>query len=340
MREEIQRENSLIIKEEAKRAGFDYCGISGAEYLHEEAPHLEKWLANGYHGKMKYMEGHYDKRLDPSRLVEGARSVISLLYNYYPEKKLPQNNNFKISKYAYGEDYHYVIKRKLKELLSRIRNRIGEVQGRAFVDSAPVLERQLAAKSGLGWIGKNTMLINKQHGSFFFIAELITDLELIGDGPVRDYCGTCTRCLDACPTDALSPYHMDGTKCISYLTIELKDRIPDKFSGKMNDWIFGCDICQDVCPWNRFARPHDHQEFLPVEQLFNYNKKRWEEITADVFQILFRKSALKRTGFEGLKRNILFAGNESKPSFPSQIDKHANENQEHQDQNGRISKFP
>ena len=321
MLKEIHRKNTQIVKEEATRVGFDYCGISGAEYLHEEAPRLEKWLSNGFHGKMEYMENYFEKRLDPSKLVEGARSVISLLYNYFPAKKLPEDDNYKIAKYAYGEDYHFVIKRKLKEFLSRLRSRIGEIQGRIFVDSAPVLERQLAAKSGLGWIGKNTMLINKQHGSYFFIAELITDLELIGDGPVRDYCGNCTRCMDACPTGALSPYHMDATKCISYLTIELKDQIPQEFTGKTDDWIFGCDICQDVCPWNRFAKPHVQPEFMPNEQLFNFSKQQWKEITEEVFQAVFRKSAVKRTGFGGLKRNISFA-NKSQPTFPPHENEH------------------
>ncbi|MBR9999485.1 MAG: tRNA epoxyqueuosine(34) reductase QueG [Cyclobacteriaceae bacterium] len=328
---DTRREHTSIVKQEAKESGFDFCGISKAEYFHEEAPRLEKWLANGYHGKMDYMANHFDKRLDPSRLVEGARSVISLLYNYYPEKKLPQENNFKISKYAYGKDYHFVLKKKLKEFLSRLSNRIGEIHGRVFVDSAPVLERQLAAKSGLGWIGKNTMLINKQHGSYFFIAELITDLELIEDGPIPDYCGTCTRCMDACPTNALSPYHMDATKCISYLTIELKDHIPEEFEGKMKDWIFGCDICQDVCPWNRFARPHSQPDFLPREELFDFDKNSWKELTEDTFFGLFGKSAIKRTGYDGLKRNIHAAESNLQPSPSPHKNEHDNHTDQHQE---------
>lgn len=311
MNEAARRERTLIVKEEARKAGFDYCGISGAGYLNDEASRLENWLANSYHGKMEYMARNVDKRLDPSKLVVGAKSVISLLFNYFPGKELPDTDNFRISKYAYGKDYHFVIKKKLKALLSNLARRIGHIQGRAFVDSAPVLERQLAAKSGLGWIGKNTMLINKQHGSYFFIAELITDLELMEDGPVKDYCGTCTRCIDACPTDALAPYRMDASRCISYLTIELKDNIPDQFTGKLKDWIFGCDICQDVCPWNRFSSPHETEEFSPREELFSFDKQSWKEITPEEFQNLFKKSALKRTGYEGLKRNIRFAAEES-----------------------------
>lgn len=306
MSKDSLRNHTSLIKQIAKQVGFDYCGISKAEFLKEEAPRVERWLKNKYHGRMDYMANHFDKRLDPSKLVDGARSVINLLYNYYPEKNLPAENNYKIAKYSYGDDYHFVIKKKLKELLAGIKEKIGEIQGRTFVDSAPVLERQLAAKSGLGWIGKNTMLINKEHGSFFFIAELITDLELIPDGPIPDYCGTCTRCMKACPTQALTPYQMDSTKCISYLTIELQDKIPADFKGKMNDWIFGCDICQDVCPWNRFSKPHGQPAFQPKNDLFDFDKKRWLELTEETFHSLFKKSALKRAGYKGLKRNISF----------------------------------
>jgi epoxyqueuosine reductase len=299
--------NTAIVKHLAKQTGFDYCGISKAEFLMDEAPRVENWLKNKQHGKMDYMARNFEKRLDPSRLVEGARSVISLLFNYYPQKILQGKDNFKIAKYSYGEDYHFVIKRKLKDLLAQLNKKIGDFSGRVFVDSAPVLERQLAAKSGLGWIGKNTMLIHKVHGSFFFIAELVTDLELIPDLPVRDYCGTCTRCIDACPTKALKPYQMDATKCISYLTIELKDQIPSEFKGKMNDWIFGCDICQDVCPWNRFSKSQTDQALIPKEDLFSFSKATWIELTEETFNALFKKSALKRTGYKGLKRNINFA---------------------------------
>jgi epoxyqueuosine reductase len=308
MLEEHIRNHTSVVKQIAKQLGFDYCGITRAEFLKEEAPRVKTWLKNRRHGGMTYMENHFDKRLDPSRLVDGARSVICFLYNYFPEKYLPTKKNYIIAKYAYGEDYHFVIKRKLKQLFAALQERIGNIQGRVFVDSAPLLERQLAARSGLGWIGKNTMLINKQQGSFFFIAELVTDLELVPDGPLPDYCGTCTRCLDTCPTQALTPYQMNASKCISYLTIELKDRIPDDFRGKMNDWIFGCDICQDVCPWNRFSRPHNQPAFHPDNVLFNYDKDTWGDLTEDAFNDLFKKSALKRVGYFGLKRNISFAG--------------------------------
>ena len=308
MLEERIRNHTSLVKQIAKQLGFDYCGISRAEFLDEEAPRVKMWLKNRRHGRMSYMENHIDKRLDPSRLVEGARSVISLLYNYYPEKYLPTKRNYRIAKYAYGEDYHFVIKRKLKQLFAGLLEKIGNIQGRVFVDSAPVLERQLASRSGLGWIGKNTMLINKQQGSFFFIAELITDLELIPNGPVPDYCGTCTKCLDTCPTQALTPYQMDASKCISYLTIELKERIPEDFRGKMNDWIFGCDICQDVCPWNRFSRPHNQPAFHPNNALFYFDKETWNYLKEDDFIDLFKKSALKRAGYKGIRKNITFAG--------------------------------
>lgn len=256
---------------------------------------------------MAYLENHFDKRLDPSLLVPGAKSVISLVYNYYPEKDLAKNDDYKIAKYAYGEDYHFVIKEKLQSFLGLIQDEIGEVSGRAFVDSAPVMERALAKRSGLGWIGKNSLLLNREMGSFFFLAELILDLSLEHDGPIKDYCGTCTACMDACPTDAIpTPYVVDGSKCISYFTIELKEEIPSDVKGKFENWIFGCDICQDVCPWNRFSKPHVEKRFLPNEALSSMTKKEWQEITEDVFQKVFKKSAVKRTKLEGLKRNIKF----------------------------------
>ncbi len=294
------------IKEEAKRLGFLSCGISRAEFLEEEAPRLEKWLKQGMHGEMRYMENHFDKRLDPRRLVDGAKSVISLLLNYYPsEEQVP--DTYKISKYAYGQDYHQVIKAKLRELHAFISREIGEVNGRAFVDSAPVLDKVWAARSGLGWIGKHSNLLTQQVGSFYFIAELIIDLELEYDTPVTDHCGSCTACMDACPTEAIiQPYVVDGSKCISYLTIELRDEIPTSFRDKMDDWAFGCDVCQDVCPWNRFSKPHSEPLFNPHPDLLGMSKKDWEEITEEVFQKVFKGSAVKRTKFKGLKRNISF----------------------------------
>lgn len=298
---------TLLIKQLARELGFSYCGISKAEFLEEEAPRLEEWLRRGYHGKMKYMENHFDKRLDPRLLVPGAKSVISLLYNYYPQKDLARSNNFKIAKYAYGEDYHFVIKEKLRELLFRLQEKTGQINGRAFVDSAPVMERAWAKRAGLGWIGKNALLLNRSMGSFFFLAELIIDLELEYDGPIKDYCGTCTACMDACPTDAIpQPGVVDGSKCISYFTIELKEEIPEEVSGKFENWIFGCDICQDVCPWNRFARPHEEPRFMPHPELEHLQQQDWIELTEEVFKKIFRKSAVKRAGFKGLKRNIEF----------------------------------
>ncbi len=297
---------SQLIKTEAKRLGFISCGISKAQFLEEEAPRLEKWLKNNMNGEMQYMENHFDKRLDPTKLVEDSKSVISLLLNYYPEENQIQDT-YKISKYAYGTDYHFVIKDKLKELLQFIQEEIGEVSGRAFVDSAPVLDKAWAAKSGLGWVGKHTLLLDKQRGSFHFVAELIIDLDLEYDHATTDHCGTCTKCIDACPTQAITePYVVDGSKCISYFTIELKDKIPTEFNGKFEDWMFGCDICQDVCPWNRFSKAHSEPLFNPHPELLSMTKKDWEEITEDVFQKLFKKSAVKRTKFEGLKRNIEF----------------------------------
>jgi epoxyqueuosine reductase len=298
--------NTQRVKQIARDLGFQYCGISKSGFLEEEAPRLENWLKRNMHGEMRYMENHFDKRLDTTKLVEGSKSVISLLLNYYPEKEL-ENTEYKISKYAYGEDYHSVIKDKLKEFLYDINEQIGEVYGRAFVDSAPVLDKAWAKKSGLGWMGKHTNLINRDMGSFFFIAELIVDLELEPDGPIKDYCGTCTKCIDACPTDAITePYVVDGSKCISYFTIELKDNLPSDYKGKFENWAFGCDICQDVCPWNRFSYPTKENRFIPSEQLKGMTKSDWEEITQEVFSELFKKSAIKRTKFEGLKRNIEF----------------------------------
>ncbi|WP_350284949.1 tRNA epoxyqueuosine(34) reductase QueG [uncultured Croceitalea sp.] len=297
---------TALIKAEAKRLGFLSCGISKAAFLEEEAPRLEKWLTKNMHGEMGYMENHFDKRLDPTKLVEGSKSVISLLLNYYPEE-VQTENTYKLSKYAYGTDYHFVIKDKLKALLHHIREKIGEVNGRAFVDSAPVLDKAWAAKSGLGWIGKHSNLLTQQVGSFYFIAELIVDLDLAYNTPVTDHCGTCTACIDACPTEAIiEPYIVDGSKCISYFTIELKNELPNELQGKFDDWMFGCDVCQDVCPWNRFSKPHQEPLFNPHPELLSMTKKDWEEITEDVFKKIFKKSAVKRTKYSGLQRNIQF----------------------------------
>lgn len=293
------------MKQIASQLGFSYCGISEASFLEEEAPKLEEWLNRKYQGKMSYLENHFDKRLDPRKLVPGAKSVISLIYNYFPEKDLA-SDGYKIAKYAYGKDYHFVIKDKLKTFFEELKNQIGEIDGRVFVDSAPVHERAWAAKSGIGWIGKNSLLLNKEMGSFFFLAELILDLDLVPDGPVKDHCGTCTACMDACPTDAIpEPYAVDGSRCISYLTIELKEEIPNEFRDKMEGWIFGCDICQDVCPWNRFSKPHQEPAFKPGGWE-NFTRDEWSELTEEVFRKVFKKSAVKRTKFSGLKRNIDF----------------------------------
>lgn len=304
----IVERHTQLIKDKAQELGFFFTGISKADFLEEEAKRLETWLKNDFHGKMSYMENHFDKRLDPRLLVDNAKSVVSLLLNYYPEESIQPIDAPKISKYAYGKDYHDVIKSKLQELFEFIHEEIGEVGGRVFVDSAPVMDKAWAKKSGLGWIGKNTNLIHPKNGSFFFIAEMILDIDLVPDGPMKDYCGTCTRCIDACPTDAIvQPYIVDGSRCISYLTIELKDEIiPSEFKGKMDNWMFGCDICQDVCPWNRFSKPTKEQAFNPHEALLKMNKKDWQDLTEEVFQELFRKSAVKRTKFKGLKRNIEF----------------------------------
>ncbi|UWY29868.1 tRNA epoxyqueuosine(34) reductase QueG [Flavobacterium sp. TR2] len=297
---------SKFIKEEAKRLGFLSCGISKAGFLEQEAPRLENWLKNNRNGQMAYMENHFDKRLDPTLLVDDGKSVVSLLLNYYPDS-FQNNESFKISKYAYGQDYHFVIKDKLKELLHSIQENIGDVSGRAFVDSAPVLDKAWAAKSGLGWIGKNSNLLTQKVGSFYFIAELIIDLELEYDHAVTDHCGSCTACIDACPTQAIvAPYIVDGSKCISYYTIELKENLPEEMKGKFDEWMFGCDTCQDVCPWNRFSKPHSEPLFNPNPDLLSFSKKDWLEITEETFRTVFKNSPIKRTKFDGLKRNIKF----------------------------------
>ena len=296
---------SQLIKKSAKNLGFLSCGISKAEFLEEEAPRFEKWLNEQKHGQMAYMENHYDKRLDPRLLFPGAKSVVSLLLNYYTDEHQVEGAP-KISKYAYGTDYHFVIKEKLKQLFQILQEEIGEINGRVFVDSAPVMDKAWAGRSGLGWMGKNTNLINKKVGSFFFIAEMILDLKLDYDTPVTDHCGTCTACIDACPTEALTPYNIDASRCISYLTIELKDQIPSEFQNKMDDWSFGCDICQDVCPWNRFSKPHSEPLFEPRSELLEFTKKDWEELTEATFDIIFKNSAVKRTLYRGLKRNLAF----------------------------------
>ena len=282
------------------------CGISKSGFLEQEAPRLENWLNQNQHGQMSYMENHFDKRLNPNLLVDDAKSVISLVLNYYPSE-FQNEESYKISKYAYGQDYHFVIKEKLNKLLYSIQEKIGDVSGRAFVDSAPVLDKAWAAKSGLGWIGKNSNLITKKVGSFYFIAELIVDLELEYDHATTDHCGSCTACIDSCPTEAIiAPYIVDGSKCISYFTIELKDNIPAEMKGKFNDWAFGCDVCQDVCPWNKFSKAHNEPLFNPNPNLLSMTNKDWEEITAETFKVVFKNSAVKRTKFEGFKRNVNF----------------------------------
>ena len=298
---------SQLIKDHAKRLGFLSCGISNAGFLEDEAPRLEQWLRQGHHGSMSYMERNFDKRLDPTKLVPGAKSVVSLLYNYFPKESQSDTSAPKISKYAYGKDYHVVIKDKLYELMHLLKEEIGEIQGRVFVDSAPVLDKAWAAKAGLGWIGKHTNLISKQAGSFYFIAELIMDLSLEQDAPVTDHCGSCTACIDACPTQAIvAPYQVDGSKCISYFTIELKEAIPQEVKGQFDNWAFGCDVCQDVCPWNRFSTPHQEPQFDPSPELLQMSKVDWHEITEAVFDRLFAESAVQRTQFSGLKRNLDF----------------------------------
>lgn len=302
-------EHTRILKERAEALGFAAIGISKAEYMDEEARKLETWLGQGRHGKMGYMENHFDLRVDPTKLVPGAKSVVSLMYNYYTDILQEDEEAPKISMYAYGKDYHKVIKKKLKVLISQLRAEIGEIEGRCFVDSAPILERDWARRSGLGWIGKHTLLLNAKKGSYYFLAELVIDLDLEYDHPVADHCGTCTRCIEACPTDAISSqgYILDAAKCISYLTIELKDElIPDEYVDKMEGWMFGCDICQQVCPWNKFSSRHEEESFEPKEGLISKSKKDWEELTEDVFEKLFQASAVKRTKYKGLKRNISF----------------------------------
>ncbi|WKS94447.1 tRNA epoxyqueuosine(34) reductase QueG [Riemerella columbina] len=307
----LREQHTQLIKTKAKAMGFQNCGISKAEFLESEARPLEEWLAKGYHGQMSYMENYFDKRLDPRLLVEGARSVISLSYNYFPEEELPTLDNYKISKYAYGKDYHDVIKAILKDLVEELQQEIGAFGCRVFVDSAPVLERAWARKSGIGWVGKNANLITKKSGSFFFLSEIICDLDLEPDHPTTDHCGKCTRCIDACPTNAIvSDRIIDGSKCISYATIELRDSLPHSFQDKMEDWMFGCDICQDVCPWNRFSKPHQQPLFKPNDYLMTYQKKDWEELTQELFSEIFRKSPVKRTKFAGLQRNIQFLSEE------------------------------
>ena len=295
-----------LIKNEAKRLGFISCGISRAEFLEDEAPRLEKWLKMKMNGEMKYMENYFEKRLDPRKLVNDAKSIISLTYNYYPED-LQNKEAPKVSKYAYGMDYHYVIKEKLNFFLTFIKDKIGNVHGRAFVDSAPILEKAWAAKSGIGWVGKNSNLITKQVGSFYFLAELIVDLDLDYDTIESDHCGQCTACIDSCPTQAITqPYVVDGSKCISYFTIELKENIPKEFKGKFDDWVFGCDVCQDVCPWNKFSKSHKEPLFQSSSELMKMSRDEWNEITEETFNKIFKNSAVKRTGYKGLTRNLNF----------------------------------
>lgn len=304
----IPDKHTALVKQTATQLGFDFCGIAKAEFLNEDARRLENWLNKGMHGDMHYMQNHFELRVDPQKLVPGAKSVITLLMNYFPEQK-QQNPDYKISKYAYGKDYHDVIREKLNSFLKILRNEIGDFAGRGFVDSAPVLERAWAQKSGVGWIGKNGNIINKQKGSFYFIATLITDVELIADDPYsKDYCGSCTKCIDSCPTAAILPGKIvDGSKCISYFTIELKDAlIPEKMKGQFDNWAFGCDTCQDVCPWNRFSSPTTEDEFTPFPAVLEFSKNDWEELTEEKFRIIFKDSPIKRTKFKGIKRNLSF----------------------------------
>ena len=304
----LKTKHTIFIKKIATELGFDFCGITPAVYLDDDARRLESWLNKGMNGTMRYMENYFDQRVDPRKLVPGAKSVITLLLNYFPDEK--QNEEApKISKYAFGKDYHEVIREKLKELLAKARKEIGEIHGRGFVDSAPVLERSWAERSGLGWVGKNGNLINNKAGSFFFIATLITDLELEYDDPfAKDYCGTCTRCIDACPTDAILPDKVvDGSKCISYFTIELKEMIiPENMKGKFENWVFGCDICQDICPWNRFSKPHNESAFKPIPEILNLSSTEWEEMSEEMFKKIFKHSPLRRSKFSGIKRNLKF----------------------------------
>lgn len=301
----MKKRNSQLIKRLAKQIGFSSCGISRARFLHEEEKNFEDWLKQGYQGTMSYLERNFDKRLDPTKLVPGAKSIISLTFNYFPTKKKFNDNSFLISKYAYGKDYHIIIKDKLKELFSQMKKEVGDIEGRVFVDSAPIHERAWAKISGLGWIGKNSLLLNKKMGSYFFLAELICDLDLEYDSTVSDHCGSCTKCIDACPTDAITQAQVvDANRCISYLTIENKNEIPKELSKSFNNYIFGCDICQDVCPWNRFSTSHNEKEFLPKEEFSKMSKKDWQELTHETFNKIFKNSAVKRAKFQGLKRNI------------------------------------
>ena len=297
-----------LLRQEAQRLGFSFVGISQAVQMDEEARRLEQWLNQNKHGQMHYMANHFEKRTDPRKLVEGARSVVSLMYNYYTPAQQTDPSAPKISRYAYGQDYHFVIKHKLKTLLAFLQEEVGEVNGRCFVDSAPVLERDWARRSGIGWMGKNTMLIHPKAGSYFFLAELIIDLDFVYDDPIKDYCGTCTRCIDACPTEAISAegYVVDGSKCISYFTIELREALPEEYKGKFENWMFGCDICQEVCPWNRFSNPHQEQAFDPHPDLLGMTQREWIDLSEEVFRKVFKKSAVKRTKYHGLKRNIDF----------------------------------
>lgn len=306
LRKTLRRQNTLFAKQEALRLGFDACGIARADFLEEEAPRLESWLTAGKQGTMNWMANHFDKRLDPRKLVEGAKTVVVFLLNYFPEPNTQQQDGtYKVARYAYGQDYHHVIKKKLRPLVNSLEEQFGKINGRIFVDSAPVMERPWAAKAGLGWTGKHTLLINQKKGSYFFIATLISDLDLQPDGPVTDHCGTCTRCLDACPTDAITaPYQLDARRCISYLTIELKDKISQELAPQMKDWVFGCDICQEVCPWNRFARPHRTPEFDPHPDLKKLTKTDWHDLTEEVFKDIFRKSAVKRAGYQKVKQAV------------------------------------
>ncbi len=298
---------TAIVKRLAKEQGFMACGISKADFLEEEASGLEQWLKHGYHGDMKWMENHFDERLDPRKLMPGAKSVISVLLNYFPEES-QEAGTPKISKYAYGRDYHKVIRGKLKRMLQGIHEEIGEVHGRGFVDSAPVMDRAWARRSGLGWIGKHSLLLSKKSGSFYFIGELIVDLELDPDGPSTDHCGSCTACMDACPTQAIiAPTVVDSNKCISYLTIEYKKALPSEFQNKMDQWVYGCDTCQDVCPWNRFSKPHQEPDFNLREAIGKNGWQEWEEITHELWEEIMQGSAIRRTGYEGFMRNLNFA---------------------------------
>lgn len=301
-------QNTTQVKSLAKKYGFDFCGIAKATPLPEDARRLEKWLLQGKHGAMQYMENHFELRINPQQLFPGAKSVITLLKNYYPTEYQKERSP-KISKYAWGEDYHEVIRSQLKDFLQQIKLELGDIHGRGFVDSAPVLERTWAVKSGLGWIGKNGNLITKTQGSFLFIATLIVDVELVYDDPfTKDYCGTCTKCIDYCPTDAIEPNKViNGSKCISYFTIELKEAlIPESMKHKFNDWMFGCDICQDICPWNRFSKPHQEPAFQPLPEILNFSTSEWEEMTEETFKNIFRNSPLKRSKYSGIKRNLKF----------------------------------